>query len=902
MDKLIRLLIVEDNPDDAVLVTRALERRGMELEWRRVETAEAMYQALKQEQYDLIIADYRLPHFSAPEAIKLRDRLAPELPLIIVSGTIGEELAADAMVAGAQDYVMKNNLTRLQVAVERELREAGVRRKRREAEAALNRTREQYANLIENTHDLVQSIDGSGKLLFVNNAWLAVLGYSLDEVAGLNIADVVHPDSLAACHSIMALVKSGVHPRGFEIKLRTKQGEDVIAEGNTVGYFVDGVFASTLTIFHDITARKRHGERISHLNQVLGIIRDINQLIVGENDEKSLLQKACERMVFPGSDYGAAWISLVNPGGEMDLVANAGSTVEGCGCIERVLDITDLAHDRLVSHRCHLGRFSAALSLPLSIESQPVGIMNACFIKAPTLSAEEKDLMLELAGDLALGIEKIRKREELGRRNQFIETIIDSLPIGLAVNRMSDGSTVYINPMFEKVYGWPRREISGVAEFFQKVYPDPEYRRQIQERVMVDISSGDPARMRWENIMITTQTGEKRFISAANIPLPEQGLMISTAWDVTERSKAQQEIALKAQLLDSATDSIFLVEPGGRIVYANEEACKSRGYNREEILRLNITDIRTPDMAGLYKDQIEQVLRDGEASFEATHLRKDGTVFHVEARAKKITSGERTLILAIARDITERRRMENQLVVTDRLASVGELASGIAHEINNPLTGIIGFAELLKEKELPADVADDVDVIYREAMRCAEIIRNLLTFARQHHSERQLLNVNNVVEKVLELRAYEQRVNNISVTRRLDAGLPAVHADFFSLQQCFLNIVINAEYFMRKAHNGGNLTVATELAGDFIRITFTDDGLGIPPEIVDRLFDPFFTTKEVGKGTGLGLSICHGLIQSHGGTIRAENAPGGGASFIIDLPLEQPAHESGAGGNAGLIS
>ncbi|KTB47955.1 PAS domain S-box protein [Dehalogenimonas alkenigignens] len=893
MDKLIRLLIVEDNPDDAVLVTRALERGGMKLEWRRVETAEAMYQALKQEQYDLIIADYRLPHFSAPEAIKLRDRLAPELPLIIVSGTIGEELAADAMVAGAQDYVMKNNLTRLEAAAERELREAAVRRKRREAEAALNRTREQYANLIENTHDLVQSIDGSGKLLFVNKAWLTTLGYSPAEVAGLNIADFVHPDSLAKCHSIMALVKSGVHPRGFEIKLRTKQGEDIIAEGNTVGYFVDGVFASTLTIFHDITARKRHEDRISHLNQVLGIIRDINQLIVGENDEKSLLQKACDRMVFPGSDYGAAWISLADGNGNMALATAAGVSFENSGCVARVMEIPDLMQKSIVSHRCHLERFSAALSLPLTIESQPIGILNACFHSAPTISDEERALMLELAGDLALGIEKIRKREELGRRNEFIETILDRLPIGLAVNRMNDGSTVYINPMFEMVYGWPRQEISGVADFFQKVYPDPEYRRQIQERVMADIASGDPARMRWENIMITTQTGEKRFISAANIPLSEQGLMISTAWDVTERLKAQEEVALKAQLLDSASDSIFLIEPGGRILYANEEAYKSRGYTREEILGLNITEFRTPDIAELYKDQVEQVLRDGETVFEATHHRKDGTVFQVEAKAKKITSGGRTLTLAVARDVTERRRMENQLVVTDRLASIGELASGIAHELNNPLTGIIGFAELLKGKELPADVADDVDVIYREAMRCAEIIRNLLTFARQHQPERQSLNINNVVEKVLDLRAYEQRVNNINVTRRLDDALPAIHADFFSLQQCFLNIVINAEYFMSKAHSGGNLTVATELAGGFIRITFTDDGPGIPPEIIDRLFDPFFTTKEVGKGTGLGLSICHGLIQSHGGTIRAENAPGGGASFIIDLPLEPPAKESG---------
>ena len=892
MDKTLRPLIVEDCEDDALLVVRALEHGGFKLQWQRVETAEAMYQALKSGETDVIIADYLLPTFSAPEAIKMRDRLSPETPLIVVSGTIGEETAADAMLAGAQDYVMKHNLTRLVAAVERELREVGVRRKRREAEAALEIVREQYANLIENTHDLVQSVDDAGRFIFVNRAWLETLGYAADELPRLKLDDVVHPESSAQCKAVLAMVKDGLPPRNFQVKLKTKDGREVFVEGQAVAHSVDQKFVSTLTILHDITLRKQNEERILHLNRVLGIIRGINELIVSENEEGPLLQKACNRMT-RDSDYGAAWVSLRDETGKMALAANAGTTVDGCGCVERVIEGAEFEHQPLVRHQCRLGRFAAAISLPLVIEGEIIGVFNACSRKLPELTAEEHELILELAKDLALGLEKIRKREELRRRNEFIETVLDNLPIGLAVNDPRQ-SFQYMNRKFEETYGWPRTVISDVEEFFQRVYPDPDYRRQIQQRVMSDIASGDPKRMVWEAIPVTHQNGERRFVSAINIPLPEQGLMISTVWDVTARHQAEEEAALKARLLDSATDSIFLIDTEGNIIYANENAYQSRGYSRDEFIGMNIRQVRSLELDANFTDRVSQILRDGEAFFEASHRRKDGSVMLVEVRSKAIDSGGRKLILSVARDVTERRKMENQMVVTDRLASIGELASGIAHEINNPLTGVIGFAELLIEKDIPADIREDVEVIYREAMRCAEIVKNLLTFARQHPPLREMVDINPVVEKVLKLRAYEERVSNISVVTRLAADLPQIPGDFFQLQQCFLNIVINAEYFMRQSHGGGTLTVVTEPKDAYVRTTFTDNGPGIQPELVDRIFDPFFTTKEVGKGTGLGLSICHGLITSHGGNIRAENAPGGGASFIIELPVVAPVEIKGS--------
>ncbi len=234
---------------------------------------------------------------------------------------------------------------------------------------------------------------------------------------------------------------------------------------------------------------------------------------------------------------------------------------------------------------------------------------------------------------------------------------------------------------------------------------------------------------------------------------------------------------------------------------------------------------------------------------------------------------------------TERKRMQEKLIMTDRLASIGELASGVAHELNNPLTGVIGFSELLLEKDVPDDIREDIAIIHHEAKRVAEVVKNLLTFARRHSPSKQLVNINTVVASILGLRAYEQKVSNIQVITSFAPDLPEVMADPFQLQQVFFNIVTNAEYFMTEAHNKGTLTITTKGVGDVIRAFFADDGHGISKENLGHVFDPFFTTKEVGRGTGLGLSICHGIITEHGGTVYAESESGKGTTFVVELPV-----------------
>ncbi len=239
----------------------------------------------------------------------------------------------------------------------------------------------------------------------------------------------------------------------------------------------------------------------------------------------------------------------------------------------------------------------------------------------------------------------------------------------------------------------------------------------------------------------------------------------------------------------------------------------------------------------------------------------------------------------IGRDLTEQKQMQERLMIADRLASIGELVSEVAHELEAPLASIIRFAELLLEEEVSDEAREEIAIICHEAQRATDVIRNLRTFARRHKPSRCSVSINGVIATVLALRAHEQKLNNIKVDTCFAPDLLQVMADEFQLQQAFLNIIVNAEYFMERSHGRGTLTITTQRVGSSIRAVFADDGPGISEENLERLFATFFTTKDAGEGTGLGLSICHRVVTEHGGRIYAQSEPGKGATFIVELPV-----------------
>jgi CheY-like chemotaxis protein len=215
------------------------------------------------------------------------------------------------------------------------------------------------------------------------------------------------------------------------------------------------------------------------------------------------------------------------------------------------------------------------------------------------------------------------------------------------------------------------------------------------------------------------------------------------------------------------------------------------------------------------------------------------------------------------------------------------MAAGIAHEINNPLTGVIGFSDMLLERDLPQDMKEQVEIIASGSRRVADIVKRLLTFARQHKPAKAMVNINELIENTLNMRNYVLKTFNIDVNIQYDKNIPLINIDPGQIQQVFLNLIINSEYSMKKSGKPGKLIITTEQIGDKIRISFSDNGLGISQDNIKRLFQPFFTTKPVGEGTGLGLSLSRSIITEHGGTIYVESELNKGATFIVELPVTQ---------------
>jgi PAS domain S-box-containing protein len=461
------------------------------------------------------------------------------------------------------------------------------------------------------------------------------------------------------------------------------------------------------------------------------------------------------------------------------------------------------------------------------------------------------------------------------------------------------GNFTSINKAGEQVTGYKRDEVLGMNTC-QLLTPESlELVRQMASR---KVNQGGSTQYELEivakdghRILLEVST---RFIYEGDKPVSVQGI----ARDITKRKEMERELRQREQdyliLLESTHDSILVVDAETlKVVFANRRAALMFGFDPvlHDGVGVNLLDFVHPeDREIAIKGFVEDVYqRERRQRYDVRAKTKDGREIWVSALATRIEFQGRVAVLLSLRDVTkdrrmeeEKQRLEEELLLAGRLAAIGELAAGVAHELNNPLAAIQGFAQLLtKSNDLNEATKKDLDTIYREAQRAARITQNLLSFARKHKPEKQLISINEALEKTLELRGHEMKGNNIELSVQLQPDLPLTIADFYQVQQVFMNIIINAEQAMVEAHGKGKLVIKTRIVGNSIQITFTDDGPGISEENLDRIFNPFFTTKEVGKGTGLGLSLCHGIVQTHGGRIYAKSKLGKGATFVVEIPI-----------------
>lgn len=367
---------------------------------------------------------------------------------------------------------------------------------------------------------------------------------------------------------------------------------------------------------------------------------------------------------------------------------------------------------------------------------------------------------------------------------------------------------------------------------------------------------------------------------------------VLTLRDVTEMRRSHLELAKSESryrhLFEDASDAIMTFDSLGRFTSVNDAGERISGYSRDELIGrffgplLPLTELPRAVL------EFRKALSGQPGQFESVVVRKDGERRHITITYSCPQRSRE--VLCLIRDATEEKQLQHQLVQSEKMGAIGQLVSGVAHELNNPLASITAFAQLmLSDGNLTAEDKHATEVIAGESRRAARIVHNLLTFARQHKAEKTYADINQVIENTLELRGYDLSVRGIQIERIFADPPPSTMADAYQLQQVMLNLVTNAEQAMagvERAHH--RLTVRTRRDAEAIRIEVEDTGPGVPADGLERIFNPFYTTKAVGHGTGLGLSISLGIISEHKGRIWAENVPGAGAKLCVDLPLVAP--------------
>jgi len=489
--------------------------------------------------------------------------------------------------------------------------------------------------------------------------------------------------------------------------------------------------------------------------------------------------------------------------------------------------------------------------------------------------------------------ERKRMEEALQAEKNKLQAVIDAIGHGISIQDR-DYNIIYQNE--------PSR-MTGGYHLGEKCYRGFESQEKVCDGCPVEKAFKD-GRSHTSERRIVTLSGKVVFLENTASPIRDaRGKIVSCleiGRDITKRKQVEEALRRSREKLrkmfESVTDGISVVDLNGVITEVNQRAVEMHGFNsKDELLRRGALELVTPRDREKVANNMRQALKQGALrGVEYTLLRADGTEFPGELSTSVLrdASGRWVGHITIARDITERKqaeeeekRLQQELYLTRRLASIGELAAGVAHEINNPLTGILGFSQRLLKKSTSEEVSHDLEIIHSEAQRAARVVQNLLTFARRREPKKEYSNINDILQKALELRAYELKTSNIEVVTDLAPHLPEIMVDSPQIQEVFLNIILNAEQAMSETHGGGKLIIKTRQTEGHIRISFTDDGPGIPAEHLEKVFDPFFTTRAEKGGTGLGLSACHGIVTEHGGKIYVKSKMGKGATFRVELPL-----------------
>jgi PAS domain S-box-containing protein len=493
----------------------------------------------------------------------------------------------------------------------------------------------------------------------------------------------------------------------------------------------------------------------------------------------------------------------------------------------------------------------------------------------------------EVVGASMLARDVTEEREKERRFTELFETLQEGVYFSTPEGKLLD-----VNPALVAMLGYPRkdellaREPSGLNFDLSQ---NPVLGRGTDDRG--GIRTREVTLRRRDGTALLCLDTSRAVWDAAGKIIRYQG----TLTDVTEQRKMEAQIRQQEQfrqrLLESFPDLILVVDLSGYYTFAGSRIRDLLGYRPEELVGKKIEDLQdhSPEFLSLYREVATSKQMFGSSEYGARH--RDGSWRTMRATASQLFDAENRLsgVIISVRDITVEKKLEEQIIQSERLAAMGQMIGGFAHELNNPLTTILGVSELLQDGEADEARVKQLGMLHQQARRATEVVQNLMYFSRPTAPGKTQLNLSELVERTLHLQAYALRKNNITVDFLKQDGLPPITGDPNQLMQVFLNLILNADQAIREARDKGTLRIRLGKSAQSLWASFQDDGPGISPEILPNIFDPFYTTKRPGRGTGLGLSICKAVLKEHGGNVEAASAPGGGAVFTVSLPIQPKA-------------
>jgi len=482
-------------------------------------------------------------------------------------------------------------------------------------------------------------------------------------------------------------------------------------------------------------------------------------------------------------------------------------------------------------------------------------------------------------------LKDITDRREAERRYR---ELYDSIQEGLFF-ATPDGRFLDVNDAMVRMLGYASREELLRDDVGSYLYPEPSARGRLlaaMRKTGVLRNHVESLRRKDGTILHTLQNITAVRDAQGKIK-QFRGLMLDVTEQRTFQAQLQRERDFNQKILNATQSMILVLDTAGLISYANRR-CYEIGYKQEQMIGQRLVDLVDAAERKEFEAALDTTAHGQQVeNLELRARRSDGTAGHFSISLSPMRDEQNAVnsVVVVMTDITDAALLQAKLAHSERMATLGRLVSGVAHEVNNPLAAILGFTDLLLENPgVPANAREDLQIILQETQRTKDIVQDLLSFARQRAVKRELVNIVAILKQTTKLRSYDLQSHGVEVLEEYDETLPAVMGDAQQLQQVFLNILNNAYDAIEESGHTGKISLKTTAAAGSVEISLADNGTGIVD--VERIFDPFYTTKQTGKGTGLGLSICYGIVRAHGGEIQCwNNADGVGSTFSIRIPV-----------------